>query len=78
MTRDDWLQADLMTCLSAGVSPGRYTQRERDFDRSEQRRLQDAIHNRRKATPSGQNYNIPGNKASKAKDERITGEHEAS
>ena len=35
------------------------------------------IHNRRKATPSGQNYNIPGNKASKAKDEAILGEKRA-
>ena len=55
-----------------------YTDAERVRDERARRRTLEAIHNRRKATPSGQNYNVPGNKASKAKDERITGEREAS
>ncbi len=51
-----------------------YTDAERDRDDHARLRDIETIHNRRKATPSGQNYNIPGNKASKAKDERIIGE----
>jgi hypothetical protein len=51
-----------------------YTDAERERDRQVMERAQRAIHTRRKATPSGQNYNIPGNKASKAKDERTVGE----
>ncbi len=74
MIREDWLEADLKACLSVSVSSGRYTQAERDRDRELNARAGKTIHNRRKATPSGQNYNIPGDKASKAKDERIVGE----
>ena len=51
-----------------------YTDAERDQDRCERTAALKTIHNRRKATPSGQNYNTPGDKASKAKDERIVGE----
>ena len=55
-----------------------YTEAERDRD--DQARLRDieTIYNRRKATPSGQNYNVPGDKASKEKAERIMGERQAS
>lgn len=55
-----------------------YTDAERSRDDQARHRDMETIHNRRKATPSGQNYNVPGNKVSKAKDERITGEREAS
>lgn len=55
-----------------------YTDAERDRDERARHRDLQTIHNRRKATPSGQNYNIPGNKASKDRDRRITGEREAS
>ena len=55
-----------------------YTQAERDRDDQTRQRALETIHNRRKATPSGQNYNIPGDKASKAKAERIMGERQAS
>jgi hypothetical protein len=55
-----------------------YTDAERDRDERARHRTQKAIHNRRKATPSGQNYNIPGDKASKDKADRILGEREAS
>jgi hypothetical protein len=55
-----------------------YTQAERDADRRERTNALRTIHNRRKSTPSGQNYNIPGDKASKAKSQRILGEREAS
>jgi hypothetical protein len=51
-----------------------YTEAEREQDRLAMERAHRTIHNRRKATPSGQNYNIPGDKASKSKDERILGE----
>jgi hypothetical protein len=55
-----------------------YTDAERERDDKIRQRVQKTIHNRRKATPSGQNYNIPGDKASKAKAERIMGEAKAS
>jgi hypothetical protein len=55
-----------------------YTDAERDRDEAARHHAQRTIHNRRKATPSGQNYNIPGDKASKAKSQRILGEREAS
>jgi hypothetical protein len=51
-----------------------YTEAERERDRQVMERAQKTIHNRRKATPSGQNYDIPGTKASKAKDQRLLGE----
>lgn len=51
-----------------------YTESEREADRARRRRLLNLGVERRKATPSGQNYNIPGDKASKAKDQRILGE----
>jgi hypothetical protein len=54
-----------------------YTEAERDADCRVRADALRTIHNRRKATPSGQNYNIPGNKASKAKDEAILGEKRA-
>ena len=54
-----------------------YTQAERDADRRERIDSLKTIHNRRKALISGQNYNVPGNKASKSKDERILGEAKA-
>jgi hypothetical protein len=74
MIREDWLEADLKACFSVPVNSGRYTQAERDRDRELQNRGAQTIHNRRKATPSGQNYNVPGDKASKAKDLRLLGE----
>jgi hypothetical protein len=55
-----------------------YTDAERERDDQARHRALETIHNRRKATPSGQNYNVPGDKASKAKAERILGEREAS
>jgi hypothetical protein len=55
-----------------------YTEAERERDRQAESRAFKIVHNRRKATPSGQNYNIPGDKASKAKAERIMGEAKAS
>jgi hypothetical protein len=55
-----------------------YTDAERDRDEAARHKAQDIIHNRRKATPSGQNYNVPGDKASKDKALRILGEREAS
>jgi hypothetical protein len=51
-----------------------YTDAERERDDQARRRDIETIHNRRKATPSGQNYNIPGDKASKEKDLRVLGE----
>jgi hypothetical protein len=51
-----------------------YTEAERDRDDALRHDAQKTIHNRRKATPSGQNYNVPGDKASKAKDLRVLGE----
>jgi hypothetical protein len=53
-----------------------YTAAERQRDDEARTRVQKTIHNRRKATPSGQNYNVPGDKASKAKTLRILGELE--
>ena len=55
-----------------------YTQTERDHDRAEGERVAELIHNRRKALRTGQNYNIPGNKSSKARDDRLLGESKAS
>jgi hypothetical protein len=55
-----------------------YTDAERQRDDEARARAQETIHRRRKATPSGQNYNVPGNKASKARDERLLGERQAS
>lgn len=55
-----------------------YTEAERERDDQARQRGLEIIHNRRKATPSGQNYNIPGDKASKDKALRILGESEAS
>jgi hypothetical protein len=55
-----------------------YTDAERERDDQIRQRGLETIHNRRKATPSGQNYNIPGDKVSKAKSQRILGEREAS
>ena len=54
-----------------------YTEAERDADRRERTAALETIHNRRKCLKSGQNYNIPGNKASKAKDDAILGEKRA-
>ena len=54
-----------------------YTEAERDADRRERTDALKTIHNRRKALKSGQNYNVPGNKASKSKDDRILGEKQA-
>ncbi len=54
-----------------------YTDAERDRDERARHRDLQTIHTRRKATPSGQNYNVPGNKASKAKDDAILGEKRA-
>ena len=51
-----------------------YTDAERNRDERARQLVLQTIHNRRKATPSGQNYNIPGDKASKDRDQRITGE----
>jgi hypothetical protein len=51
-----------------------YTDAEREQDRLAMEHAQRTIHNRRKATPSGQNYNIPGDKSSKARDLRLLGE----
>jgi hypothetical protein len=51
-----------------------YTDAERERDDQIRQRGLETIHNRRKATPSGQNYNIPGDKVSKAKSQRILGE----
>ena len=61
-----------MTGKYASAQPYTDAERERD-DLIRQRGLQ-TIHNRRKATPSGQNYNVSGDKASKAKDLRVLGE----
>jgi hypothetical protein len=55
-----------------------YTDAERERDDQARHRVIETIHNRRKATPSGQNYNVPGDKASKDKAKRIMGEREAS
>jgi hypothetical protein len=55
-----------------------YTDVERDRDEALRHTAQEIVHNRRKALKSRQNYNIPGDKASKAKDERILGESKAS
>ena len=54
-----------------------YTEAERERDRQARDRVAETIHNRRKCLKSGQNYNIPGNKASKAKDDAILGEKRA-
>lgn len=51
-----------------------YTEAERQRDQQAMDRIVQIVHNRRKALKSGQNYNIPGDKASKAKDLRILGE----
>ena len=51
-----------------------YTEAERERDRQAKARVRETIHNRRKVLKSGQNYNIPGDKASKAKALRIMGE----
>jgi hypothetical protein len=51
-----------------------YTEAERERDRQVMERAQKTIHNRRKSLKSGQNYDIPGTKASKAKDARLLGE----
>jgi hypothetical protein len=61
-----------MTGKYASAQP--YTEAERERDDQARHRVHETIHNRRKATPSGQNYNIPGDKSSKAKDARILGE----
>jgi hypothetical protein len=55
-----------------------YTEAERNRDDASRQRAQKTIHNRRKSTPSGQNYNVPATKASIAKDRAIMGEREAS
>ena len=55
-----------------------YTDAERDRDDQARLRAQETIHTRRKATPSGQNYNVPGDKASKDKANRILGERDPS
>jgi hypothetical protein len=60
------------------VSAQPYTEAERDRDDALRHSAQKTIHNRRKATPSGQNYNIPATKASIRKDRAIMGEREAS
>ena len=51
-----------------------YTESERERDREAKTWARETIHNRRKSLKSGQNYDIPGNKASKSKDQRILGE----
>jgi len=55
-----------------------YTEAERGRDDQARHRALETIHNRRKATPSGQNYNVPATKASIRKDRAIMGEREAS
>jgi hypothetical protein len=51
-----------------------YTDEERQRDDESRQRVLNIIGNRRKVLRSGQNYNVPGDKASKSKDERILGE----
>jgi hypothetical protein len=51
-----------------------YTETERDRDREARAWARETIHNRRKSLKTSQNYDIPGNKASKSKDLRILGE----
>lgn len=60
------------------VSAQPYTDAERERDDQARQRGLETIHNRRKSTPSGQNYNVPGNKVSKAKDQRTVGERDVS
>lgn len=55
-----------------------YTDEERQRDDAARARVQETIHNRRKAIRSGQNYNVPGDKASKEQAQRILGERETS
>jgi hypothetical protein len=55
-----------------------YTDAERERDDQVRQRGLETIHNRRKATPSGQNYNVPATKSSIAKDRAILGEREGS
>jgi hypothetical protein len=55
-----------------------YTDEERERDDLIRQRAQKTIHNRRKATPSGQNYNVPATKSSILRDRAIMGEREAS
>jgi hypothetical protein len=54
-----------------------YTDAERDRDEALRHKAQEIVHNRRKALKSKQNYNVPGDKASKARDLRTVGEREA-
>jgi hypothetical protein len=51
-----------------------YTEAEREADREANARVRETIHNRRKSLKTGQNYDVPGNKASKSRDQRILGE----
>ena len=61
-----------MTGKYASALP--YTDAERDRDDALRHKAQEIVHKRRKAIKSGQNYNVPGDKASKDKDARILGE----
>jgi hypothetical protein len=54
-----------------------YTDAERDRDEALRHKAQEIVHKRRKAIKSGQNYNVPGDKASKARDLRTVGERES-
>jgi hypothetical protein len=51
-----------------------YTESERERDREARAWARETIHNRRKSLKTSQNYDIPGSKASKSKDQRILGE----
>jgi hypothetical protein len=60
------------------ISAQPYTEAERERDDLVKRKAQRVFHTRRKATPSGQNYNVSGTKSSKARDDRVLGEAKAS
>jgi hypothetical protein len=64
-----------MTGKYASALP--YTDAERDRDDALRHKAHEIVHNRRKVLKSGQNYNVPGDKASKERDLRIVGELEA-
>jgi hypothetical protein len=51
-----------------------YTDAERDRDEALRHKAQETIHTRRKVLKSGQKYNVPGDKASRARDLRLLGE----
>jgi|HubBroStandDraft_2_1064218.scaffolds.fasta_scaffold00132_18 hypothetical protein len=78
MVQESWASIKAKKNRMKYASAQPYTAAERDRDDQARLRSLETIHNRRKATPSGQNYNIPGDKASKDKAERIMGEREGS